>query len=441
MNTKKKRVAITTLGCKVNQYESASFLSGFTEQGMEIVGPGEPADIFVINTCAVTARAAALSRQTIRRAHRANPDAKIMITGCYAQTDPDGARKAASGCSPCIVDNHRKHLLVEASLCESKEGAPSIHDPHIHREKKISPLRIKSLSGRTRPFLKIQDGCNNFCTYCIVPHARGRSRSLEPEAVLEQARIFAGAGYREMVVTGIHVGAYGHDLPEKISLRDILRQLAMENPEIRLRISSLEPSEISQELLHLMAKSPNIMPHLHIPLQSGDNSILRAMHRHYTAEDFRNIVLSIRKNLPEAALGADVLVGFPGEDDLAFAATHDLLAGLPITYLHVFPYSKRPGTPAAELEGQIARQVKEQRVARLRALDREKRIAFYQSQLGSTRPVLLEGRRRGSKKILQGFSDNYVPVKVEAPATLAGKIVPVLLHTLQDDLSVAGSVV
>ncbi len=434
MKKTSKTVAVATLGCKVNQFESASFLSDFVEQGVEQVPFSRAADIYVINTCAVTAKAAAQSRQMIRRAQRANPSAKIVVTGCYAQVEPEAVREIVASRNFNLVANHQKHCLVDAALCRP---VPAF-DPEIGRQKEISPLQVQRFAGRSRPFLKIQDGCNNFCSYCIVPHARGRSRSLAPAAVLAQARQFVAAGYREVVVTGIHVGAYGRDLRPETSLCGILAQLVRETPEIRYRISSLEPSEISAEMLRLMADTPALADHLHIPLQSGDDIVLKRMRRCYSTREFKEVVMAVRRALPAAAIGVDVLTGFPGEDEQAFYNTCELIDQLPVTYLHVFPYSRRPGTPAAAMANQIDKETRDERVAVLRQLGEKKKTAFYRSQLGRLHQVLIEGNR-SRPGLLKGFSANYIPVTIRAPAAAANQVLTVRLEELLDDGTVLGS--
>jgi threonylcarbamoyladenosine tRNA methylthiotransferase MtaB len=427
-------VTLTTLGCKVNQFESAAFLTGLNERGAELVPFSQPAEVYIINTCAVTARAAQQSRQLIRRALRTNPEARLVVTGCYAQVAAQDILEIVD--SPlCIVGNGYKDRLVEIALAEQHCDLEMFMGD-IGRRKEFCPLTVRRFADRTRACLKIQDGCNNFCTYCVVPFARGRSRSQSPDLVLEQARIFAGEGYREMVVTGIHTGLYGQDLEPAIDLVALLKRLVAECPA-RYRVSSLEPGEISDELLELLATEELLLPHLHIPLQSGDDLILERMHRRYHAADFAALVGRIKARLPEAAIGVDVMAGFPGEDEEAFRHTYDLLAGLPVTYLHVFPYSKRPGTVAARMSGQVAKEIKAERVAALRELDQRKRRDFYASQLGRIRPVLAEsGRSRPGG--LRGFTDNYIPVTFAAPARLANQLPRVRLDRLVED-GVAGT--
>jgi len=431
-----KSVAVATLGCKVNQCESASFQSSFEEQGFAISPFDEAADIYVINTCAVTAKAAAQSRQLIRRAQRTNPSAKVVVTGCYAQIAPQKIREIETA-PLVIVGNANKHEILAAALSDAVPLQSCLHNQageyfnDIELQKEISQLPVKRFSDRTRAFLKVQDGCNNFCSYCIVPYARGRSRSLAQDKVLNQALLYAAEGHREIVLTGIHVGHYGLDFEPGSSLLDLLKQLTRATPEIRYRLSSLEPSEITRELLEFMAAADNFMPHLHIPLQSGANVILKKMNRRYTAEQFTETIHSCRELLPAAAIGADVLVGFPGETEDDFLQTYETVANLPVTYLHVFPYSKRPGTPAAKMTLQVPTEIKEERVAVLRKLDHKKRKAFYKSMIGEVHAVLVE-TEKSVDGLAKGFTDNYIPVHFKAGPDDANQVVPVKLERLQE---------
>ena len=433
MTDKKKsiKVALTTLGCKVNQFESASFVSGLEERGAEIVPFSSQADVYIINTCAVTGKAGAQSRQMIRRALKTNSGARLIVTGCYAQVATQKVLEIGDW-SVCIVGNGYKHRLVDIALSE-KQCDLEMHMGDVGSNREICLLPVRRFPDRTRAFLKIQDGCNNFCTYCIVPYARGRSRSLPVAAALEQIEVFAAAGYREIVLTGIHVGMYGLDLSPATRLLDFIDRATALYPAIRFRLSSLEPGEVGDELLHLMAGRPNFMPHFHIPLQSGDDRILREMNRRYQARDFAAIIERIRATIPHAAIGVDVLVGFPGEDEAAFANTFALLAGLPVTYLHVFPYSKRPGTLAAGLAGQIAGPVKDERVERLRQLGARKKSAFYQRHLGTVQRVLAENSRNRFK-LMRGFTENYIPVLFPAQENMSNQIVDVFLARLEDGI-------
>ena len=435
-STNLKTLAVATLGCKVNQCESASFQSCFEELGFTISPFEEPADIYVINTCAVTAKAAAQSRQLIRRAQRTNPEAKVVVTGCYAQIEPQKIREI--GAAPVsIVGNANKHQMVKAALAGDEPDCSSRHNPtgeyfnDIAAQQEMSLLPVKRFAGRTRAFLKVQDGCDNFCSYCIVPHARGRSRSLALDKVLDQAARYTDQGHKEIVITGIHVGHYGLDLKPPGSLLDLLKKLSAATPEVRYRLSSLEPTEISRELLEFMVAADNFMPHLHIPLQSGSDAILKKMKRRYRAGQFIDKVQRCKEMIPSGAIGVDVLVGFPGETEDDFLQTYELLANLPITYLHVFPYSKRPGTPAAKMANQVPTKTKDERVAVLRKLDHKKRIDFYASRIGKVHPVLVE-TEKAVKGLAKGFTDNYIPVRFKTDTDVSNRIVPVRLKKRQE---------
>ncbi len=435
---KPPRVAVTTLGCKVNQYESAAFVSSLAERGAEVVPFSRLADIYIINSCAVTARAGAESRRLVRRAFKNNPEARVLVTGCYAQVA--GASLLELAEQPvCVVGNAFKDELVDFALARDFCDI-EMYMTDIGRVKNICRLPVRRFPGRTRAYLKIQDGCNNFCTYCIVPYARGRSRSLPMEDVLDQARVFAAEGYRELVLTGIHLGRYGLDLGPPLDLLTLLQQLINRGPDTHFRLGSLEPGEISPELLELIAAAPNLMPHLHIPLQSGDDVILRKMNRTYQAADYRHVVELAGRRLPDAAIGADVLVGFPGEDERAFNSTLALLTDLPLAYLHVFPYSRRPATVAARMKDQVAEDIQRKRVAVLRALDREKRAVFYKRFMGTERPVLAENPRNRFK-LMRGFTDNYLPVYFSAPAAGVNQVFRVRLERLDNDNNLFGRVV
>lgn len=426
---KPKSVALITLGCKVNQFESASFISKFQDAGVLVLPFSQKADIYVINTCAVTGKAGAQSRQYIRRALRANPKARIVVTGCYAQVATQDVLELAD--QPiCIVGNDNKHLLVEIALSD-KLCDLEIYMGDVRRKKEICDLPVHHFSGRTRAFLKIQDGCDNFCTYCIVPYARGRVRSLEPERVLAQVGVFANEGFRELVLTGIHVGMYGRDLENGCNLAQLVRQILDQRHAMRYRISSLEPGELSDELLQLIAEGDGLMPHFHLPLQSGDPTILKRMNRKYSVEEFAGVVGKIQATIAGAAIGLDVLVGFPGEDEQMFANTVDLIERLPIAYLHVFPYSKRPGTVAEKMPDQLPKEVKAERVALLKELDHKKRTAFYNQHIGTVHQVLVEGKKN-QFKLLRGFTANYIPVYFQGPSSLENKIVDVKIDRTMD---------
>lgn len=415
-----KKLFVTTLGCKVNQFESASFKAGLEETGYQLVSRKQEADLVIINTCAVTAGAGAQSRQIIRQCLRRNPSARIIITGCYAEIDVE---KIASideleDRNYCIVGNSEKDTIVSiGSNPELKVQQLMLGE--IDKAKNICHLPVKRFDERSRAYLRIQDGCESFCTYCIVPYTRGPSRSLEPSKVLEQASVFAQEGHREIVLTGIHLGNYGKDLEPSSDIINLLDRLSTSTPQVSYRISSLEPLEITVPLLTLMKQRTNIQPHLHIPLQSGHNDILKQMNRRYSVDQFREVIDLCHDNLPNLSIGIDILAGFPGETDEQFQQAKLFLQTLDFSYLHVFPYSRRPGTIAADLPNQVPKEVKDQRVAELLALSTEKQLLFNQSQIGQVRQVLIEGRRDKEGR-LKGFSDNYIDTRFEGPDRLLG---------------------
>lgn len=432
-----KKAYLSTLGCKVNQFETAALKTDSEKLGLQVTGQIEEADYIIINTCTVTAKAGAESRREIRKAARLNNCAVIVVTGCHAQLAAEELRKIPD-IDPSrlmIVGNDHKDQLVSDIL----KTHVNMNDPtvaEIQTVTEILDLTVNKFDGRTRAYLRVQDGCESYCSYCIVPYARGKSRSLPFKDVLSQAAKYAKSGHKEIVITGIHVGNYGLDLDENHTITSLIELLCNDFPELRFRLSSIEPLEIHSDLLKLMEEMDNFMPHLHIPLQSGDNDILRRMNRRYTAEQFIDIVEKCRKQLHDAAIGLDVLVGFPGETDALFSNTVSLLESLDFTYLHVFPYSKRPGTKAASFSDQVEPSVKQQRVKRLRSLSDKKKKAFYSRFVHSRRRALLE-TEKFAEGILKGYTDNYIPIRVEKPVTIPTKPVVVELDKLSGNAMLA----
>ncbi len=423
------RVALACLGCKVNQFETAAFQSEFLARNVEVVPFSHSADLVVINTCAVTAKATAESRQLIRRAARINPHGRLVVTGCYAQIHARELHDLAD--RPIwVVGNGYKDALTDIALSARPDDLTK-YLGDIGTQKEICQLLVRRFPDRTRAFLRIQDGCNSFCTYCIVPYTRGRSRSLAPDAVLDQAKTYWEEGYNEVVITGIHTGAYGLDLRPSLTLVDLLRRLEAETIIPRFRISSLEPTELSGDLLGFLRGSCRVMPHLHVPLQSGDDGILSRMNRKYCADDYKNRILAGVEAIPDIAIGVDVLVGFPGEDEEAFGRTREILERLPVAYLHVFPYSRRPGTPASTMSDQVSSSAKKERVRQLRELDHKKRTAFYGRSFGRIHRVLVEGRQK-AYRLWRGFSENYIPVLFDGPNGLENTIVDVRIERIVD---------
>lgn len=413
--------AIVTLGCKVNQYDSEGISNALIQHGWHRAADEQAPDLCIINTCTVTGSAAMQARQAVRQAIRRYPNARILVTGCYAQTDPDAV--AAIEGVDMVVGNTNKHRIVDqlCNIIDSESSGSNESTRTFHH------MPVDAFAARSRPFLKIQDGCDARCTYCIVPKARGASRSMPTDIVLEGLFRFKDAGYEEVVLTGIHLGSYGHDLRPSMTLADLLGRIIEEAPIRRIRLSSIEPNEITKPLLDLVASSEMICPHFHIPLQSGDDGILKSMNRPYTAAQFVDRIEAVAQRLPDAAIGSDVLFGFPGETDADAARTISLIEAVPITYLHVFPYSPRPGTPAASYPNQVPGDVARQRCRRMRQMGDIKRDSFVASQNGRIRPVLVESRRHDPSGWLVGITDNYIRVHLEGPDEWMGRIVSVEL--------------
>ncbi|HET6488689.1 MAG TPA: tRNA (N(6)-L-threonylcarbamoyladenosine(37)-C(2))-methylthiotransferase MtaB [Syntrophales bacterium] len=402
-----KRVALVTLGCKVNQYETAGLADRLKQLGHTLVGFDAEADVCIINTCTVTARTDFQSRQLIRRAARRNPGAPVIVTGCYAQLAAE-LIKTLPGVR--IIAGNVEKELIPAMVGTVNGGPVDVLVQDIGRIRHFSDLSPEHFPGRTRAFLKIQDGCDSRCSYCIVPKARGPSRSMSEDAVLERAATLARAGYREIVLTGVHLGSWGQDLSPSGDLPSLIRRIRDAKAIGRLRLSSVEPLEVTPELIECLREPTVLCPHLHIPLQSGDNRILAAMGRHYTGEYFRNLVHRLVAEIPSLAVGVDVMAGFPGETDNEFENTLSLLRDLPVAYLHVFPYSDRPGTAASRMPGKVEEPVRAKRAAALRELGLAKREAFARNCVGTRQVVLVEEGRDRKTGRMKGFTGNYIPV-------------------------------
>ena len=407
-------VALTTLGCKLNQYDTEALREQFVRAGFRCVAFTELADVYVVNSCTVTSKSDRDSRRLARQAKRRNPGAFVVMTGCYAQV----SRQACSAIAEVdlVAGNAEKGDLL-ALLPKRLRGGDAAE---VARQDGFREQPVARFAEHTRAFLKVQDGCDARCAYCIVPLARGPSRSRPPAEVLAQARRFVEAGHRELILVGVHLGMYGRDLDEPVGLVDIVRRL-IELPGLaRVRLSSIEPREVTDELIALVAESPKLCRHFHIPLQSGDDEILARMRRPYDRGFFRDLAERIAA-IPDVGFGADVMVGFPGETDGRFENTLRFVGGLPVTYLHVFSFSARPGTPAATMPEQVAPEAKRERAHILRALSAEKSQAFRERLIGTTAEVLVESDRTADG-VLTGLTDNYVRVEVAGGAE-AGEVV------------------
>ncbi len=404
------KVSITTLGCRSNQYDSTALGQMLREERFETVPFPGPADAYVINTCTVTAKTDSQSRQQIRRALRANPDAVIIVTGCYAQVYPDEVA-GVKGVDYVLGNPEKTRIIEYIRKGRRKEGPEKVVGPF----EVGTPLSLRASNGydRTRVNLKLQDGCNRRCTFCIVPLARGSSKSLPTIEVLKEIEVLVNKGFKEIVFTGIHLGAYGVDLTPRTSLTHLLKEVEKRSYPCRFRISSIDPDEVTDEVIEVLKGARTVCNHLHLPLQSGDNLILKRMRRPYTREFFTERVERLIKNIPGVSIGADVIAGFPGEGPGEFENTFSLIRDLPVSYLHVFPYSKRRGTPAAEYPDQVKSKTVKMRCNRLKGLDGLKREDFYRSFMGCTSQVLIEGKRDRETGMLKGRTRNYIPVLIE----------------------------
>jgi threonylcarbamoyladenosine tRNA methylthiotransferase MtaB len=429
-----QRFYIENFGCRATQADTAAIERQLRDRGLEFVHTHEAADVVVVNTCTVTSSADAQARQAIRKIHRENPHAKILVTGCYAQRAPEELAQIEG--VHWVVGN--SHLASIAGLLN--EAYPSARQEnffplaHLSSDKlsladgpaKVltgdifaqTEVQVASVLGgendRTRPVLKIQDGCNNRCAYCVIPYVRGRSRSLPPDQVLDEIRRLVDAGYKEVVLSGINLGSYGRDLSPRVEFTELIRRIIEQTELPRLRLSSIEPMDVTQDFVELVASSDRIARHFHIPLQSGSDRVLAAMHRWYRTAHYARRIELIHERLPDAAIGADVIAGFPGETEEDHNATLCLVGRLPFTYLHVFAFSERPGTAAARLKGKVEPAIIKRRSQELRALAAEKTTRFRTTQMGRILRVLTLRRTsdENGHAWTEALSDNYLKVRL-----------------------------
>ena len=421
------RVAIKTLVCRQNQCESEALQESLRRDGYTAVGPDDPADLFIINTCSVTKEADADSRQAIRRAVRRNPSARVVVTGCYAQVGAEDI--TAIPCVALVAGNGEKAQLAELIAGLREQTSPLVAVSDIQQSRRFAPLLPPVGATRSRALLKVQDGCNYRCSFCIVPDARGPNRSQATDVALRDLLALVDAGFPEIVLTGTHLGTYGRDLPIGGSIAGLVEDMLAAAPPARLRLSSLDPHEVTEELIGCFDRFDNLCRHLHLPLQSGDEEVLKRMRRPHTADDFERLVERLVAAVPGIAIGTDIIVGFPDEGDAEFEATYRLLDRLPIAYLHVFNYSQRKGTVAATLPNQVPKDVRSARSAALRALSDAKWQRFRQTQVGrSFSAVVLEGRDSRTGR-LEALTDNYITVRFDHAEECIGRVVDLIIKT------------
>lgn len=421
-----KKAAIHTLGCRVNQYESEAIGEMMVKAGYELVPFSEYADCYIINTCTVTGMSDRKSRQMIRRAKHQNPEAVLVVTGCYAQTASDEVKKI-DGVNIVVGTNDRKNIprLIEKAKANQICTVKDIMDVREFEE-----LDVETYFERTRAFLKIQDGCNQYCSYCIIPYARGRVRSRKKDNIIAEVRRLAANGYKEFVFSGIHVASYGKDLGNT-DLLDIISSVHSIEGVERIRIGSIEPSVITDKFVSELSEIPEFCPHFHISLQSGCDKTLKAMNRKYTADEYMKAVCAVRDNLENSAVSTDIMVGFSGETDEDFIKSCDFVKKVGFSKLHVFPYSVRKGTRAEKFDGKIPNAEKDRRCAEMIKIGNEMNKKFMNSQIGLDTDVLFE--RACGNGLYEGFTKNYVKVIKKSETDISGKILRVHINSVEGD--------
>lgn len=422
-----KTVAFITLGCKVNQFETELMEGLFKQKDYKVVPNDEKADIYVINTCSVTSFADKKSRQLIRRSARLNENAVIAVTGCYAQAASDKVAEITG--VKVVLGTNNRHQIVDFVEAAMNDG--EIHNgvTDIMKARDFEDIPMLEVPARTRAFLKIQEGCTNFCSYCIIPFTRGPVRSRKLASVKSEAEKFLSMGFKEIVFTGIHLGAYGRDFHDGTTLADVARTVLELDGLQRLRLGSLESIELSEELLTMVRENPKFSHHLHLPLQAGSDYVLKRMNRHYNREEFRKLIENVKNAIPGVAISTDIIVGFPGETEEMFAESLDYIRSLGFSRVHVFPYSPREGTPAASMPDQIPDNIKKERVHRLQQVAEEMTRAFHEQYLGTKQKVLWETRTKG---VTDGVTDTYIRVYTKADV-IPGEITEVKLERLYED--------
>ncbi|MCC0642887.1 tRNA (N(6)-L-threonylcarbamoyladenosine(37)-C(2))-methylthiotransferase MtaB [Clostridioides sp. ZZV14-6150] len=424
-----KKVAFYTLGCKVNQYETEAMLELFEKDGYEQVNSEEYADVYVINTCTVTHMSDRKSRQYIRRVKKKNSDAIIAVVGCYSQVSPEEILDIEE-VNLVMGTNDRRKIVEEIRKIDASKKVSTVDD--IMKVKAFEEIEISQTNGKTRAFMKIQDGCDRFCTYCIIPYARGRVRSRDIDSIVDEVKKLAKNGYKEIVLTGIHVASYGKDLKDKnIKLLDVIKQINEIDAIERIRLSSVEPILFTDEFVNEVLKMEKVCPHYHLSLQSGCDETLKRMNRRYTTLEYKTIVDRLRDKMPNVAITTDVIVGFPGETNEEFKQTYEFLKDIELSQMHIFKYSPRKGTPAATMENQIDPQIKHFRSEQLLNLSKENFNKFATKFIGSELDVLFEQNIEGNK--FEGLTSNYIRVVVESDKNIQGQILKVKINDVKNE--------
>ncbi|QEK12366.1 tRNA (N(6)-L-threonylcarbamoyladenosine(37)-C(2))-methylthiotransferase MtaB [Crassaminicella thermophila] len=426
-----KKVAFYTLGCKVNQYETEAMGEIFEKAGYEIVNSESNADVYVINTCTVTNLGDRKSRQFIRRAKRENPNAIIAVVGCYSQTAPEEV-SAIEGVNIVLGTNDRKKIVEYVEKAQEENDIINAVG-NIMEIQEFEEMTIGEVKGKTRAFLKIQEGCNQYCTYCIIPYARGPIRSRKLEDIVREVRRLADNGFKEVVLTGIHVASYGKDL-KNTSLLDVIYGVHEVEGIERIRLSSIEPTIMTEEFIIELLKMKKVCQHFHLSLQSGCDETLKRMNRKYTTSEYKKIVDRLRKYMPEVSITTDIMVGFPGETEEEFENTMKFVQEIGFSQIHVFKYSPRRGTPAAKFENQVPSKIKNIRSEKLINLAKESLISYNKKFVSTIRGVLFEIESNDMKGYYEGLTDNYIRVLCKAKKNLEGKLLKVELEKISGEV-------
>lgn len=430
------KVAFATLGCRVNQYESEAMAEKFIREGYEVVDFDQFFDVYVINTCTVTNMGDKKSRQIISRARRTNPDAIIAAVGCYSQMSPKEVSEIPG--VDVVLGTRNKGDVVYYVNKAKDEGKSQVHVQGVLQNKVFEDLKIEDYQDKTRAFLKIQDGCNRFCTYCTIPYARGSVCSKDPNKVLSEVRELAKNGFKEVILSGIHTASYGLDLEGNVNLISIIDEIEKIDGIERIRIGSIEPAFFTPEVIEKIKNFKKLCPHFHLSLQSGCDATLKRMNRRYTAKEYEDSVNLLRETLPGVSISTDVIVGFPGETEEEFNETYEFLKRIKLTKTHIFKYSPRKGTKAADMPNQLDGKVKDERSKKLIELNDINEKAFTEKFLGREMDVLMEQGVKGKEDVYEGYTRNYIKVEVHCmAANITGRIVDVRLEKAEKDYAIA----
>lgn len=425
------KVALYTLGCRVNSYESEAMAEKFIKEGYEVVSFDEFSDVYVINTCTVTNMGDKKSRQMIGRARRHNPEAIIAVVGCYSQIASDEIAQIEG--VDVVLGSRNKGDIVYWVNRAREESKQVVEVKDVLKNNKFEQLAINEYQDKTRAFLKIQDGCNRFCSYCLIPFARGGVCSKEPEEILKEVKELSKNGFKEIILSGVHTASYGVDLEGNWDLVEILEEINKIEGIERIRIGSIDPTFFTEGVIERICNLEKMCPHFHLSLQSGCDATIRRMNRKYTAQEYKDVVENLRKYMKDVSITTDIIVGFPGESNVEFKATYEFLKGIKLSKMHIFKYSKRTGTKAAEMPFQVDGLIKEERSKKLIELNNALEVEFMEKFLGREMRVLYEEAISGKENTYVGYTENYIKVVTESDENLEGKIVPTKLVAVKQE--------